>query len=124
MAAHWSKRSARVIAAWLDINIRESTVLGFVGAGGIGLQLNAAMMALAWSEVTTILLAILATVVFSEFGRRLHPNCSDGTDHGTAGQALNLVQPGNCTEACALPHVGLERGERSGRPHGGSPRLR
>ena len=50
-----------------DINIRESTVLGFVGAGGIGLQLNAAMMALEWASVATILLAILGTVVVSEW---------------------------------------------------------
>ena len=49
-----------------DINIRESTVLGFVGAGGIGLQLNAAMLALEWGQVTTMLLAVLATVVISE----------------------------------------------------------
>ncbi len=49
-----------------DINIRESTVLGFVGAGGIGLQLNAAMLALQWSSVSTILLAILGTVLLSE----------------------------------------------------------
>lgn len=49
-----------------DINIRESTVLGFVGAGGIGIELNSAMMALEWSQVTTILLAVLGTVVLSE----------------------------------------------------------
>jgi phosphonate transport system permease protein len=49
-----------------DINIRESTVLGFVGAGGIGLQLNASMQSLSWSRVSLILLAILATVVISE----------------------------------------------------------
>ncbi|MBX2802669.1 MAG: phosphonate ABC transporter, permease protein PhnE [Myxococcales bacterium] len=49
-----------------DINVRQSTVLGFVGAGGIGLQLNAAMQALQWSRVATILLAILVAVVVSE----------------------------------------------------------
>ena len=49
-----------------DINIRESTVLGFVGAGGIGLQLNASMLALSWSRVSLILLTILAAVVLSE----------------------------------------------------------
>jgi phosphonate transport system permease protein len=50
-----------------DINIRESTVLGLVGAGGIGLQLSASINELAWSQVTLILLAIIATVVLSEW---------------------------------------------------------
>ena len=50
-----------------DINIRESTVLGLVGAGGIGLQLNASIMSLAWTEVSMILLVIIATVVVSEW---------------------------------------------------------
>lgn len=50
-----------------DINIRESTVLGLVGAGGIGLQLNAALGELAWSRVSVILLVIFATVLISEW---------------------------------------------------------
>jgi phosphonate transport system permease protein len=50
-----------------DINIRESTVLGLVGAGGIGLPLNAAITTLAWTRVSFILLIILATVVVSEW---------------------------------------------------------
>jgi phosphonate transport system permease protein len=50
-----------------DINIRESAVLGLVGAGGLGLQLQASLSVLAWPQVTTILLVILATVVFSEW---------------------------------------------------------
>lgn len=50
-----------------DINIRESTVLGLVGAGGIGLQLNASIMNLAWSQVSLILIAIIATVILSEW---------------------------------------------------------
>ena len=50
-----------------DINIRESTVLGLVGAGGIGLPLNAAITTLAWTRVSLILLIIIATVVLSEW---------------------------------------------------------
>ena len=50
-----------------DINIRESTVLGLVGAGGIGLPLNAAITMLAWTQVSLILLIIFATVVVSEW---------------------------------------------------------
>ena len=50
-----------------DINIRESTVLGLVGAGGIGLQLEASLNTLAWPQVSVILLAILSTVVVGEW---------------------------------------------------------
>jgi phosphonate transport system permease protein len=50
-----------------DINIRESTVLGLVGAGGIGLPLNAAITTLAWTQVSLILLIIIATVVVGEW---------------------------------------------------------
>ena len=50
-----------------DINIRESTVLGLVGAGGIGLQLDASINTLAWTQVSMILIVILCTVVVSEW---------------------------------------------------------
>lgn len=49
-----------------DINIRESTILGLVGAGGIGLFLSSSLNVLAWPQVTLIILVILATVVISE----------------------------------------------------------
>ncbi|AMD02665.1 PhnE/PtxC family ABC transporter permease [Halomonas chromatireducens] len=50
-----------------DINIRESTVLGLVGAGGIGLQLNSAINSLAWNQVSVIFLMIFVTVLASEW---------------------------------------------------------
>lgn len=50
-----------------DINIRESTILGLVGAGGIGLQLNGSINTLAWTQVSMILLVILVTVIVSEW---------------------------------------------------------
>ena len=50
-----------------DINIRESTVLGLVGAGGLGLKLQASLNTLAWNQVTMILLVIFATVAISEW---------------------------------------------------------
>jgi phosphonate transport system permease protein len=50
-----------------DINIRESTVLGLVGAGGIGLELNSAITQLAWTQVSLILLVIIGTVIVSEW---------------------------------------------------------
>jgi phosphonate transport system permease protein len=49
-----------------EINIREATILGLVGAGGIGMALQASIDALAWSRVSVILLLILATVLVAE----------------------------------------------------------
>lgn len=50
-----------------DINIRESTIVGLVGAGGIGLQLDSAIAALQWGRASVIFLMILALVVISEW---------------------------------------------------------
>jgi phosphonate transport system permease protein len=50
-----------------DINIRESTVLGLVGAGGLGLKLQSSLNVLAWNQVTVIFIVILATVLVSEW---------------------------------------------------------
>jgi phosphonate transport system permease protein len=50
-----------------DINIREATVLGLVGAGGIGMALQASINTLAWNQVSVVFLAILGTVVCSEW---------------------------------------------------------
>ena len=55
-----------VIYRW-DINIRESTVLGFVGAGGIGIILYSSINLFAWSEVGIIIISIFVVVVASEF---------------------------------------------------------
>ena len=49
-----------------DINIRDSTVLGFVGAGGIGVQLFQSVNAFAWQSTAMILLVILGVVVVTE----------------------------------------------------------
>ena len=50
-----------------DINIREATILGLVGAGGIGVALQDSIDTLAWGQVSVIFLAILGTVVLSEW---------------------------------------------------------
>ena len=49
-----------------DINVRESAVLGLVGAGGIGMVLDDAMNLFRWNQVATVLLAIFAVVVAAE----------------------------------------------------------
>ncbi len=50
-----------------DINIRESTVLGFVGAGGIGILLYSSINQFQWQEVSLMLIAVFGVVLISEF---------------------------------------------------------
>ena len=59
-----------------DINVRESSALGLVGAGGIGMIMNSAIDLFEWDRVAVILLTIFAVVVIAEivityFRRRL-----------------------------------------------------
>ena len=59
-----------------DINVRESSVLGLVGAGGIGMIMQSAIELFEWDRVAVILLTIFAVVVIAEivityFRRRL-----------------------------------------------------
>jgi phosphonate transport system permease protein len=49
-----------------DINVRESAVLGLVGAGGIGMALDSALNLFRWNRVAVILLAIFAVVIVAE----------------------------------------------------------
>jgi phosphonate transport system permease protein len=56
---------ALVLLRW-DINVRESSVLGLVGAGGIGVALNTAMNLFQWDRVAVVLIAIFAVVIAAE----------------------------------------------------------
>jgi phosphonate transport system permease protein len=49
-----------------DINVRESTVVGLVGAGGLGLELQASVEALYWPQVSMIFVLVFALVLASE----------------------------------------------------------
>ena len=49
-----------------DINVRESAVLGLVGAGGIGMALDSALNLFQWDRVALILIAILIVVIIAE----------------------------------------------------------
>jgi phosphonate transport system permease protein len=49
-----------------DINIRESAVLGLVGAGGIGMVLDTAMNLFQWQRVAAVLVTIFAVVIVAE----------------------------------------------------------
>ena len=46
-----------------EINVREATVLGFVGAGGIGQDLMEAIRKFYYSDVSAILVVIIAVVM-------------------------------------------------------------
>jgi phosphonate transport system permease protein len=50
----------------LDVNIRSATLLGIVGAGGIGFDLLSASRILQFGMVTTVLLLVFATVLLVE----------------------------------------------------------
>lgn len=49
-----------------DINVRESAVLGLVGAGGIGMALDTAINLFQWDRVALILATIFAVVIVAE----------------------------------------------------------
>lgn len=50
----------------LDVNIRSATLLGVVGAGGIGFDLLSGAQILEFGLVTTILIMVFATVLVVE----------------------------------------------------------
>lgn len=52
----------------LDINFRESSVIGIVGAGGIGATLNTAMDRYEFDTAAAILIVIIAIVMLAEYG--------------------------------------------------------
>lgn len=49
-----------------DINVRESAVIGLVGAGGIGMALDTALNLFYWDRVSLILIAIFGVVILAE----------------------------------------------------------
>jgi phosphonate transport system permease protein len=59
--AFWSV----VLLRW-DINVRESSVLGLVGAGGVGMALNASIETFQWDRVALILFCIFVIVILAE----------------------------------------------------------
>jgi len=54
-----------VLLRW-DINVRESGVLGLVGAGGIGMVLDTALNLFQWGRVAAVLVTVFAVVVIAE----------------------------------------------------------
>lgn len=55
---------------YFESNTRSATILGIVGAGGIGLQLSDRIRVNNWDEAAFIILMILATVALIDFGSK------------------------------------------------------
>jgi len=55
-----------------EYNIRDSTILGLIGAGGLGLLVSEAVSLFQWSRLATLLLVIVALVMgFDALSRRI-----------------------------------------------------
>ena len=55
-----------------EFNVRDSTVLGLIGAGGLGLLVSEAVSLFQWGRLATILIAIIAMViVFDAISRKV-----------------------------------------------------
>lgn len=52
---------------YFESNTRSATIIGIVGAGGIGLHLTEAIRTLEWQQVSLLVLMILATVAAIDF---------------------------------------------------------
>ena len=50
-----------------DINLRDATILGLVGAGGIGSPMMFAMSSYKWNAVGSILLGLIILILFIEY---------------------------------------------------------
>lgn len=55
-----------------EFNIRDSTILGLIGAGGLGLLISEAVSLFQWSRLASILLVVVALVtLFDALSRRI-----------------------------------------------------
>ena len=55
-----------------EFNIRDSTVLGLIGAGGLGMLITEATSLFQWGRLSTVLLVVIAMVIsFDAMSRRI-----------------------------------------------------
>lgn len=69
MKGYWPQVAPAFWAIFLfrwDINVRESAVIGLVGAGGIGMVLDTALNLFYWDRVSVILASIFTVVILAE----------------------------------------------------------
>ena len=73
-----------------EINVRGAAVMGFVGAGGIGQDLIEAVRKFYFTDVSAILLLIIATVMIDRLHHRARPSPPDRAG-GSAPDELHPV---------------------------------
>ena len=61
---------SQVLYVW-EFNIRDSTILGLIGAGGLGLLLSEAMALFQWGRLATLLLAMVLMVSLFDAASRV-----------------------------------------------------
>ena len=75
-----------------EANVRSATVLGIVGAGGIGMSLSESLRGFDYASGAAILLIILVTVsLFDIFGSLLRKVVINGEDHGRFAVYLGFL---------------------------------
>ena len=51
-----------------EINVRSSSIIGYVGAGGLGQEFRTAMSFQEYTDLSALFLIILATVILIDYG--------------------------------------------------------
>jgi len=85
-----------------ECNMRAATVLGFVGAGGIGAQLMISMKLFAYSEVMTLAMEIFALVILVDLAGQIirtrildTPSLHGSANRSTIGKVIRCCIPVN-----------------------------
>jgi phosphonate transport system permease protein len=86
-AAIWPQARPSLVAYTLyafECNVRAAAVLGFVGAGGIGQEINLSMRLFEYGQVTTLLVTFIALVLITDAAsRRLRGRFQRNAVHGS-----------------------------------------
>jgi phosphonate transport system permease protein len=64
-----------------EINVRTASVIGFVGAGGIGQELYTAIRMLYYEDISALLLLLVATVMLIDVGCEKMRHAMIGKEH-------------------------------------------
>ena len=78
----------------LDINLRSATVLGLVGAGGIGVWLKQMTGSLQWNKALGIVIVIFVFITVMEFVSALVRSTLLGGDRTMVGRSAPRFSPG------------------------------
>ncbi len=83
-------------ALWmLEYNIRSAAIIGYVGAGGIGVLLHSYQEFYQWDRFCTVLLFILAIVIATRCARRMAAPPAGQRRRRGAGGGRAIPRPGD-----------------------------